>query len=102
MGTGPFLHLQGTSHNALLSRLSAGPALTRKRAMSEDTIELNLKVDNFKESISQTIVAALGSGMAPRKIIAQLIARGFLRDPGNNALEAVVQTLEDMAKQMRR
>jgi hypothetical protein len=32
----------------------------------------------------------------------QLIARGFLRDPGNNALEDVVRGLADMADQLRR
>jgi hypothetical protein len=52
--------------------------------------------------ISQAIVAALGSGMSAREIIAQLIARGFLRDPGNNALEDVVRGLADMADQLRR
>jgi hypothetical protein len=40
--------------------------------------------------------------MPPREIIDQLIARGFVRDPGNNALEDVVQGLTDMAEQMRR
>jgi hypothetical protein len=40
--------------------------------------------------------------MPPREIIDQLIARGFVRDPGNNALEDVVQGLADMAEQMRR
>jgi hypothetical protein len=39
--------------------------------------------------------------MSPREIIAQLIARGFLRDPGNNALEDVLRALADMAEQMR-
>ncbi|HWX34110.1 MAG TPA: hypothetical protein VNZ53_42635, partial [Steroidobacteraceae bacterium] len=72
------------------------------RAMSNDTIELNFKADTFEEAISQAIVAALGSGMSPREIIAQLIARGFLRDPGNNALEDVVRGLADMAEQLRR
>ena len=70
--------------------------------MSNDTIELNFKADTFEEAISQAIVAALGSGMSPREIIAQLIARGFLRDPGNNALEDVVRGLADMADQLRR
>jgi hypothetical protein len=73
----------------------------KKRAMSNDIIELNFKADTFEEAISQAIVAALGSGMSPREIIAQLIARDFLRDPGNNALEDVVRTLADMAEQMR-
>ena len=70
--------------------------------MSNDTIELNFKAGTFEEAISQAIVAALGSGMSPREIIDQLIARGFLRDPGNNALEDVVQGLADIAEQMRR
>ena len=69
--------------------------------MSNDTIELNFKADTFEEAISQAIVAALGSGMSPREIITQLIARDFLRDPGNNALEDVVRGLADMAEQMR-
>src|ERR1700722_13956587 len=73
----------------------------KKSAMSNDIIELNFKVDTFEEAISQAIVAALGSGMSPREIIAQLIARDFLRDPGNNALEDVVRALADMADQMR-
>jgi hypothetical protein len=73
----------------------------KKRAMSNDTIQLNFNADNFEEAISQAIVAALGSGMSPREIIAQLIARGFLRDPGNNALEDVLRGLADMAEQMR-
>ena len=65
-------------------------------------IELNFKADTFEEAISQAIVAALGWGMSPREIIAQLIARGFLRDPGNNALEDVVRGLANMAEQLRR
>jgi hypothetical protein len=69
--------------------------------MSNDTIELNFKADTFEDAISQAIVAALGSGMSPREIIVQLIARGFLRDPGNIALEDVVRGLADMAEQMR-
>ena len=69
--------------------------------MSNDTIELNFKADTFEEAISQAIVAALSSGMSPRETIAQLIARGFLHDPGNNALEDVVRGLADMAEQMR-
>jgi hypothetical protein len=73
----------------------------KERAMSNDTIELNFKAGTFEEAISQAIVAALGSGMSPREIIDQLIARGFLRDPGNNALEDVVRGLADMAEQMR-
>ena len=70
--------------------------------MSNDTIELNFKADSFEESISRAIVDALGNGMAPREIIAQLIARDFLRNPGNNALEDVVRELADMAGQLCR
>ena len=66
-----------------------------------NTIKINFKADTFEEAISQAIVAALGSGMCPREIIAQLISRGFLRDPGNNALEDVVRGLADMANQLR-
>ena len=40
--------------------------------------------------------------MCPREIIAQLISRGFLQDPGNNALEDVVRGLADMADQLHR
>jgi hypothetical protein len=40
--------------------------------------------------------------MSPREIIDQLIARGFLRDPGNNALEDVVRGLAEMADQLSR
>ena len=67
-----------------------------------NTIELNFKADTFEEAISQAIVAALRAGMCPREIIAQLISRGFLRDPGNNALEDVVRGLADMADQLHR
>src|ERR1700733_8293016 len=73
---------------------------TKKRE-EQPHIELNFKGDTFEEAISQAIVAALGSGMSQREIIAQLIARDFLRDPGNNALEDVVRALADMAEQMR-
>jgi hypothetical protein len=69
--------------------------------MSNDTIQLNFKADTFEEAISQAIAAALGSGMSPREIIAQLIARDFLRDPGNNALEDVVRGLADLADRLR-
>ena len=43
----------------------------------------------------------LGYGMPPREILDQLMAKGFIRDPGNNALEDVVQRLAEMAEQMR-
>jgi len=69
--------------------------------MSNDTIQLNFKINTFEEAISQAIVVALGSGMSPREIVAQLIARDFLRDPGNNALEDVVRGLADLADGLR-
>jgi hypothetical protein len=34
------------------------------------------------------------------EIIDQLISRGFIRNPGNNAREDVVQRLTDLAEQM--
>lgn len=36
------------------------------------------------------------------EIINQLISRGFIRDPGNNPREDVVQRLAEMAEKMRR
>jgi hypothetical protein len=65
-------------------------------------IELNYQVESLDDAICQAIAAYLGKGMPPREIIEQLITRGFVRDPGNNALEDVVQGLADMAEQMRR
>ena len=56
-------------------------------------IELNYQAETFEEAICQTIVSYLGKGMPPREILDQLIARGFVRDPGDNALEVVVQRL---------
>ena len=70
--------------------------------MSNDSIQLNFKADTFEEAISQAIVAYLGYGMPPREILDQLIARDFVRDPGDNALEDVVQGLANIAEQMRR
>ncbi len=70
--------------------------------MSNDNIPLNFKAVSFEEAIGRAIVDALGYGMAPSDIIAQLIERGFLRDAGNNALEDVVRQLADMAEQLRR
>ena len=64
-------------------------------------IELNYQAETFEEAICQTIVIYLVKGMPPRKILDQLIARGFVRDPGNNALEVVAQRLGEMAEQMR-
>jgi hypothetical protein len=65
-------------------------------------IELDYQAESLEEAICQAIVTYLGYEMPPREIIDQLIARGFIRDPGNNALEDVVQRLADMAEQMRR
>ena len=52
-------------------------------------IELNYQARIFwtpstRQAFSE---AYLGKGMPPREIIDQLFARGFVRDPGNNALE---------------
>ena len=63
-------------------------------------IELNYQVESLDDAICQAMAAYLGKGT--REIIDQFIARGFVRDPGNNALEDVVQGLADMAEQMRR
>ena len=63
-------------------------------------IELNYQAETLEEAICQTIVTYFGKGMAPREILDQLIARGFVRDPGDNALEVVVQRLGEMAEQM--
>jgi hypothetical protein len=64
-------------------------------------IELNYQAETFEDAICETIVAYLGKGMPAREIMDQLIARGFVRDPGNNAFEVVVQGLGDIAEQMR-
>ena len=64
-------------------------------------IELNYQAETLEEAICQTIVTYLGKGMPPREILDQLIARGFVRDPGDNALEVVAQRLGEMAEQMR-
>jgi hypothetical protein len=64
--------------------------------------ELPTGHEDRNDAICQAIAAYLGKGMPPREIIEQLITRGFVRDPGNNALEDVVQGLADMAEQMRR
>ena len=70
--------------------------------MSNDTIQLNFNADNFEEAICGAIVTNLGCGMHPREILDQLIARRLIRDPGNNALEDVVQRLADIAEHMKR
>jgi hypothetical protein len=65
-------------------------------------IELDYQADSLDDAICQAIVAYLGKGMPAREIIDQLIARGLVSDPGNNALEDVVQGLANIAEQMRR
>ena len=69
--------------------------------MNDGNVALDFNAGSFEESISRAIVDALAEGMAPRDIIAQFIARGLLRDPGNNALEDVVRELADMADRLR-
>ena len=56
-------------------------------------IELNYQAETLDEAICQAIVVYLGYGMSPREILDQLIERGFIRDPGDNALEDVAQGL---------
>ena len=65
-------------------------------------IELNYQAETLEEAICQAIVVYLGYGMSPREILGQLIERGFIRDPGNNAVEDVAQGLADIAEQMHR
>jgi hypothetical protein len=62
-------------------------------------VELDYQAETFEEAICRAIVTYLGYGMLPREILDQLIARDLIRDPGNNALEDVVQGLADMAAQ---
>jgi hypothetical protein len=49
-------------------------------------IELICQAGTLEEAICQAIVEYLSYGMPPREILDQLILRGFIRDPGNNAL----------------
>jgi hypothetical protein len=65
-------------------------------------IEINYHAETLQTAICEAIVTYLGCGMPAREIIDQLISRGFIRDPGNNAREDVVQRLADIAEQMRR
>jgi hypothetical protein len=65
-------------------------------------IELNYQADSLEAAICEAIVAHLAHGMPAREIIDQLISRGIIRDPGNNAREDVAQRLSDMGEQMRR
>ena len=65
-------------------------------------IELNYRADSLDDATYQAKVVYLGKGMTSREIIHQLIARGFVWHPGNNALEDVVRGLAEMAEKMRR
>ncbi len=65
-------------------------------------IEINYHAETLETAICEAIVTYLGYGMPAREIIDQLISRGFIRDPGNNAREVVVQRLADVAERMRR
>jgi hypothetical protein len=65
-------------------------------------IEINYQAKNLETAICEAIVTYLGYGMSAREIIDQLISRGFIRDPGNNAREDVVQRLADIDEQLRR
>ena len=58
-------------------------------------IEINYQAKNLETAICEAIVIYLGYGMPAYEIIDQLISRGFIRDPGNNAREDVVQGLAD-------
>ena len=81
---------EGPSQNGDHSRASYSPM----------RIELNYQAETLEEAICQTIVAYLRKVMAPRELLDQLIEMGFVRNPGNNALEVVVQRLGEMAEQM--
>jgi hypothetical protein len=65
-------------------------------------IEINYHAETLETAICEAIVTYLWYGMPAREIIDQLTSRGFIRDPGNNAREDVVQKLVDIAEQMRR
>jgi hypothetical protein len=65
-------------------------------------IEINYQAETLETAICEAIVTHLGYGMPAREIIDQLISRGFIRDPGDNAREDVVQRLADIAEQIRR
>ena len=65
-------------------------------------IEINYEAETLETAICEAIVTYLGYGMPACEINDQLISRGFIRDPGNNAREDVVQRLADIAEQMRR
>lgn len=65
-------------------------------------IELNYQAETLEAAICAAIVTYPGHGMPACEIINQLISRGFIRDPGNNPREDVVQRLAEMAEKMRR
>jgi len=65
-------------------------------------IEINYQAKNLETAICEAIVIYLGYGMPACEIIDQLISRGFVRDPGNNAREDVVQALADIGEDMCR
>ena len=58
-------------------------------------IEINYRAETLETAICDAIVTYLGYGMPARDIIDQLISRGFIRDPGNNARE------EELRKYLR-
>jgi hypothetical protein len=80
--------------------------VTKRQVLrSNDTamwVELDYQAETLEAAICRAIVTNLGCGMHPREILDQLIARGLIRDPGNNALEDVVQRLADIAEHMER
>ena len=65
-------------------------------------IEINYQAETLQTAICEAIVTYLGYGMPACEIIDQLISRGLIRDPGDNAREDVVQRLADIAEQIRR
>ena len=65
-------------------------------------IEINYQAESLEAAICEAIVTYLGCGMPACEIIDQLISRGLIRNPGNNAREDVVQRLAVIAEQMRR
>jgi hypothetical protein len=64
-------------------------------------IELDYRAETLEEAICRAIVAYLGYGMPPREILDQLIGRALIRNPGNNALQDVVQELYGRADAQR-
>ncbi len=63
-------------------------------------IEINYEAENLETAVCEAIITYLGYGMPARDVIDQLISRGFVRDPGNNAREDVVQRLAELAEQV--